>query len=335
MFERAPACPPGCRVEGAESAQPRRPSRARAMLGLDAYGSSSEEDEPTKDDAPAPAPAPAPERPAPARRPASAGLNFSNLPKPGGSRRVVTIPAPALARAVEADESDSDSDGYRAKRARGGEDGGVSGAGRVSLASALPKPKRAALGGSGGVLGGGGGGGAMLDVGGGFDALDRGAVDEEVEEEEEAGPSVHASSLYAVDDAGEYVNPETRAYAASGYVEDDGREQPVFDSKSSDFVDQALAAAAKIERERHGREIKILTINADDVRKVPTGPGAAIIAPEGQLQHLQTTQASSTARYKHQLTSLVHEAKVEEARALESGDKLASTRAQARRKYGW
>ena len=306
------------------------------MLGLDAYGSSSEENEPTNNDAPAPAPAPAPAKPAPARRPASAGLNFSNLPKPGGSRRVVTIPAPALARAAAGDESDSDSDGYRAKRARGGEDGGESGAGRLSLASALPKPKRAALGGSGGVLGGGGGGGAMLDVGGGFDARERGALDEEAEEEEEAGPSAHASSLYAVDDDGEYVNPETRAYAASGYVEDDERsEHPVLDSKSSDFVDQALAAAAKIERERHGREIKIMTINAEDVRKVPKGPGAAIIAPEGQLQHLQTTQASATARYKHQLTSLVHEAKVEEARVLESGDKLNATRAQARRKYGW
>ena len=146
--------------------------------------------------------------------------------------------------------------------ARGGEDGGESGAGRVSLASALPKPKRAALGGSGGVLGGGGGGGAMLDVGGGFDARERGAVDEEAEEEEEAGPSAHASSLYAVDDDGEYVNPETRAYAASGYVEDDERsEHPVLDSKSSDFVDQALAAAAKIERERHGREIKLSLIH--------------------------------------------------------------------------
>ena len=66
------------------------------MLGLDAYGSSSEENEPTNNDAPAPAPAPA--KPAPARRPASAGLNFGNLPKPGGSRRVVTIPR-ARARA--------------------------------------------------------------------------------------------------------------------------------------------------------------------------------------------------------------------------------------------
>ena len=38
---------------------------------------------------------------------------------------------------------------------------------------------------------------------------------------------------------------------------------------------------------------------------------------------------------KAALAGVVHEAKVEEARALESGDKLASTRAQARRKYGW
>ena len=71
-----------------------------------------------------------------------------------------------------------------------------------------------------------------------------------------------------------------------------------------------------------------MTINVEDVRKVPKGPGAAIRAPEGQLQH-QTTQASATARYKHQLTSLVHEAKVEEGARLGVGGQTRGTRLAA------
>mgnify|MGYP001997031798 CR=1 FL=1 len=104
---------------------------------------------------------------------------------------------------------------------------------------------------------------------------------------------------------------------------------------SGDFVDQALAAAAKVERERHGRDIEIMTISADDLRKAPQRPGAAIIQHEGALSNIHTTQTSATAKHKHQLTSLLHEAKVEESRILEAGLKANQTRATNRRKYGW
>jgi len=303
------------------------------MLGLDAYGSSSE------DEAREPAPAPSPrarETRVDAPRPATAPkLSFGNLPKPGGARRVVTIPAPALARALE-DDSDSDSDDRATKRAR--RSGAIAEAkdGTFgSLAAALPKPKRA-LGGGGGGLGGGGGG-VMLDLGDSAEGdIARGYDDDEDEDgDDEAGPSVHAASMYAVDDNGEYVHQDAHVYALDAHTVDGGIEPSRADQNSGDFVDQALAAAAKVERERHGRDIEIMTIAADDLRKAPQRPGAAIIQPEGAFSNIQTTQASSTARHKHQLTSLLHEAKVEESRILEAGLKANQTRATNRRKYGW
>jgi len=306
---------------------------ASAMLGLDAYGSSSDDEAQEREPSPAPrareARVDAP-RPAAAQKP-----SFGNLPKPGGARRVVTIPAPALARALE-DDDDSDSDDHAAKRARrAGANAEASGGKIGSLAAALPKPKRA-LGGGGGGLGGGGGG-VMLDLGDdGEDSVARGHdEDEDEDEDEEAGPSAHAASMYAVDDDGEYVNRDAHVYAADAYAVSDDAEQTRANLSSGDFVDQALAAAAKVERERHGRDIEIMTISADDLRKAPQRPGAAIIQHEGALSNIHTTQTSATAKHKHQLTSLLHEAKVEESRILEAGLKANQTRATNRRKYGW
>ena len=147
--------------------------------------------------------------------------------------------------------------------------------------------------------------------------------------------SAHAASMYAVDDDGEYVNRDAHVYAADAYAVSDDAEQTRANLSSGDFVDQALAAAAKVERERHGRDIEIMTISADDLRKAPQRPGAAIIQHEGALSNIHTTQTSATAKHKHQLTSLLHEAKVEESRILEAGLKANQTRATNRRKYGW
>jgi hypothetical protein len=177
----------------------------------------------------------------------------------------------------------------------------------------------------------------MLELGdGGEDSVARGHdEDEDEDEDEEAGPSAHAASMYAVDDDGEYVNRDAHVYAADAYAVSDDAEQTRANLSSGDFVDQALAAAAKVERERHGRDIEIMTISADDLRKAPQRPGAAIIQHEGALSNIHTTQTSATAKHKHQLTSLLHEAKVEESRILEAGLKANQTRATNRRKYGW
>lgn len=313
------------------------------MLGLDAYGSSSDDEGPGADTIPAPEPAAArapPAMPSKATTVRASDVTFSKLPP--AARRVVTIPAPALARALD-DDSDSDSDDIMAsKRRKTAQTAGGSGA---SLTSALPKPKRAALGG-GGTLGVGalGGGGAMLDLGtGGFgsrvntDANE--CDDQEEEEEEEAGP--HAAAMYAVGDDGEYVNPNAAyAYDADAYDDDengDGATMPANEGAAQgSFVDQALAAAAKAEYERHGREIKITTLSAADLRKRPGhGKTAPVLETDGMFQQVQATRASSTARNKHQITSLLHEAKVNEKQILEAGFKANATRATNRKRYGW
>ena len=312
------------------------------MLGLDAYGSSSDDEGPGAETETVPAPEPAARAPPamPSKATARASdVTFSKLPP--AARRVVTIPAPALARALDND-SDSDSDAIMAsKRRKTAQTAGGSGA---SLTSALPKPKRAALGG-GGALGAGalGGGGAMLDLGtGGFGTRANAEANEcgdQEEEEEEAGP--HAAAMYAVGDDGEYVNPNAAyAYDADAYDDDengDGATMPANEGAAQgSFVDQALAAAAKAEYERHGREIKITTLSAADLRKRPGhGKTAPMLETEGMFQQVQATRASSTARNKHQITSLLHEAKVNEKQILEAGFKANATRAQNRKRYGW
>ena len=312
------------------------------MLGLDAYGSSSDDEGPGAETETVPAPEPAARAPPamPSKATARASdVTFSKLPP--AARRVVTIPAPALARALD-DDSDSDSDAIMAsKRRKTAQTAGGSGA---SLTSALPKPKRAALGG-GGALGAGalGGGGAMLDLGtGGFGTRANAEANEcgdQGEEEEEAGP--HAAAVYAVGDDGEYVNPNAAyAYHADAYDDDengDGATMPANEGAAQgSFVDQALAAAAKAEYERHGREIKITTLSAADLRKRPGhGKTAPMLETEGMFQQVQATRASSTARNKHQITSLLHEAKVNEKQILEAGFKANATRAQNRKRYGW
>jgi hypothetical protein len=312
------------------------------MLGLDAYGSSSDDEGPGAETETVPAPEPAARAPPamPSKATARASdVTFSKLPP--AARRVVTIPAPALARALD-DDSDSDSDAIMAsKRRKTAQTAGGSGA---SLTSALPKPKRAALGG-GGALGAGalGGGGAMLDLGtGGFGTRANAEANEcgdQEEEEEEAGP--HAAAMYAVGDDGEYVNPNAAyAYDADAYDDDengDGATMPANEGAAQgSFVDQALAAAAKAEYERHGREIKITSLSAADLRKRPGhGKTAPMLETEGMFQQVQATRASSTARNKHQITSLLHEAKVNEKQILEAGFKANATRAQNRKRYGW
>ena len=312
------------------------------MLGLDAYGSSSDDEGPGAETETVPAPEPAARAPPamPSKATARASdVTFSKLPP--AARRVVTIPAPALARALDND-SDSDSDAIMAsKRRKTAQTAGGSGA---SLTSALPKPKRAALGG-GGALGAGalGGGGAMLDLGtGGFGTRANAEANEcgdQEEEEEEAGP--HAAAMYAVGDDGEYVNPNAAyAYDADAYDDDengDGATMPANEGAAQgSFVDQALAAAAKAEYERHGREIKITSLSAADLRKRPGhGKTAPMLETEGMFQQVQATRASSTARNKHQITSLLHEAKVNEKQILEAGFKANATRAQNRKRYGW
>lgn len=318
------------------------------MLGLDAYGSSSEDE-----DAPVPVPVAAtrnpPVPPTTTTAKTTAGVNFKALPRPSGgaaAKRVVRIPAPALANAALLD-TDSDDDDTRFGASKGGADASAAGrGGSTSLASALPKPKRAALGGGGGrALGGGGGGGAMLDLGS-HGRADVGSAgwfgagagdDEDAEDDAPAGP--HAADAYAVDDEGRYVNQDAYAYAADAYaVGDDGRtpaEAEALDPQSGDFVDRALRAAAKEERERHGRDVEIVSISAEAVRSGPKSNTAPIAPVEGILQDVFSVQTSATAKHKHQITSLLHEAKVAESRILESGQKLTQTRAAAKRKYGW
>lgn len=321
------------------------------MLGLDAYGSSSEDE-----DAPVPVPVTETRNPPMPTTTATttaktAGVNFKALPRPSGgaaAKRVVRIPAPALANAALLDtDSDDDDDDTRFGAAKGGANASAAAhGGSTSLASALPKPKRAALGGGGGrALGGGGGGGAMLDLGshgradvGSADGFGPGAGDDEdAEDDAPAGP--HAADAYAVDDEGRYVNQDAYAYAADAYaVGDDGRtlaEAEALDPQSGDFVDRALRAAAKEERERHGRDVEIVSISAEAVRSGPKSNTAPIAPVEGILQDVFSVQTSATARHKHQITSLLHEAKVSESRILESGQKLTQTRAAAKRKYGW
>ena len=308
------------------------------MLGLYAYGSSDDDD---GTDTVAPRPT---ARATPSARksastkvasslppPTSSSSLFSELPAASGTttRRVVTIPAPALARALE-DDSESDSEDERlAKRARGG--GGRDGAG-TSLAAALPKPKRDT---------GAGGREMALDLGsrptvssGAIGRRDDEAEDEEDElSDEDAGP--HAADMYAVGDDGQWVNQD--AYGDVGDANANAPEDDIveLDVMGDAFVDKALAAAAKIERERNGREIKIATISAADLRKSARGPGAAIMPIEGQFSRIHTTQGSQAARHKHQLTELLHDAKVAEERTIESGVKAAHTRASNRQKYGW
>ena len=320
------------------------------MLGLDAYGSSSDEE-----DAPIPVAATRdPPRVTPVATTAKTattggggggGVNFKELPRPSGgtaAKRVVRIPAPALANAALLDTDSDDDDWFGGNGATKTGASAAAREGTTSLASALPKPKRAALG--GGALGGGGGGGAMLDLGnnaradiGSGAGFEPAAGDEEDEEDALAGP--HAADAYAVDDEGQYVNQETYAYAADAYaVGDDGltrADAEELDPGSSDFVDRALRAAAKEERERHGRDVEIVSISAEAVRSGPKSNTAPIVPVEGILQDVFSVQTSSTARQKHQITSLLHEAKVQESRILESGQKLTQTRAAAKRKYGW
>jgi len=160
------------------------------MLGLDAYGSSSDDDDTVVDPPSARAEAIQAET---TRKPSASPSKplFGNLPRPGVAKRVVTIPAPALRAALD-DDSESDSeDGRAVKRARAAES--VRGRGG-SLAEALPRPKLAGSMGSGR--------GAALDLGRPSANVNRARVDAvEANEaaaaedlsDEEAGP--HAADL--------------------------------------------------------------------------------------------------------------------------------------------
>ena len=204
------------------------------MLGLEGYGSGSDDDSGAEDGggrvtlvrhspSPPPEPEPAPE-PSPldltSRLPAprvTTGSLFASVPKPGktkgaaaedngGRRRVVTLkPAPAAAAAALGPDSDDDDDDDRAaKRRRTAPTGGA------GLRAALPKPKNA-LGaggpagglelGAGGAPGlGAGGGGAQLDLGAGDAAGHRAATGPEL-----SNLAPHPSRLYAVDESGAYA----------------------------------------------------------------------------------------------------------------------------------
>ena len=91
----------------------------------------------------------------------------------------------------------------------------------------------------------------MLDVGGGFDARERGALDEEAEEEEEAGPSAHASAHTPVDDDGE-CDESGDARVRGEWIRRRRRAQrtPRVGLEIERFRRSPTAAAAKIERER-------------------------------------------------------------------------------------
>lgn len=306
-------------------------ARVRPMLGLEGYGSSSDDDD---DDIVVDASANARSvEPVPVARPAPA--SFASLPRPS-ARRVVTIPAPALARALEDDDSDSDAREAAKRRKTAPEARGTG----LSLKAALPKPLRAGRGGGGALdLGTFDEGGRA--VGAKSDSIAFASGARAAEEDEDVGP--HAAAAYAVGDDGEYVDP-TAAYANGGADDDDDddddrNERGGLTSGSArevSFVDRALAEAAKTERERHGRDIKIITLNAADVRKRPgQGTHAPVIENEGVLQQFAATRTSSTARHKHQITSLLHEAKVNEKQILETGSKASATRAANRQRYGW
>ena len=238
------------------------------------------------------------------RRRRASDVTFSKLPP--AARRVVTIPAPALARALGRRAIAIAMPSWAAKRRKTAQSERWSGA---SLTSALPKPKRAALGG-GGALGAGalGGGGAMLDLGtGGFGRAStprarrgrgRGGGGG-------GGTGAHAASMYAVGDDGEYVNPNAAyAYDADAYDDDETTRwctMPANEGAAQgSFVDQALAAAAKAEYERHGREIKITTLSAADLRKRPGhGKTAPVLETEGMFQ-----QSKPRARARRRETSI-------------------------------
>ena len=204
-----------------------------SMLGLEGYGSGSDDDSGGDDGggrvtlvrhSPSPPPEPAPE-PAPldltSRLPAprvTTGSLFASVPKPGktkgavaedngGRRRVVKLkPAPAAAAAAAlAPDSDDDDDDRAAKRRKTAPTGGA------GLRAALPKPKNAL--GAGGPAGGlelgvgvasglgAGGGGAQLDLGAGDTAGRRAAAGPP----EPSNVAPHPSRLYAVDESGAYA----------------------------------------------------------------------------------------------------------------------------------
>lgn len=200
-----------------------------SMLGLEGYGSGSDDDSGAEDGggrvtlvrhSPSPPPEPAPE-PAPldltSRLPAprvTTGSLFASVPKPGktkgaaaedngGRRRVVTLkPAPAAAAALGPDSDDDDDDDRAAKRRRTAPTGGA------GLRATLPKPKNA--------LGAGGPAGGLeldapgLGAGGGGAQLDLGAAGDTAGHRGHAGPepsnlAPHPSTLYAVDESGAYA----------------------------------------------------------------------------------------------------------------------------------
>ena len=273
------------------------------MLGLEGYGSGSDDASDdddgggrvtliARDDPPAPAPARAPSPPTrPDAPPAprqpldfasklpppkvTTGNLFASLPPPGasakGGKRVVQFRAPlktsALAAADAAADADADED-HSAKRRK------TAPAQRASLADLLPKPKAdAALGAgraSGGVLGGGvgEGGGATIDLG---DAAGPGpssaaaaAADASAPAQ---GPAMHPSQMYAVDETGGYTHAAHHQYQAwAPYPEHPGSNPTATAGASGFDVDAALAAAMAEERARGGTGAGVREMNLDALR---------------------------------------------------------------------
>jgi len=304
------------------------------MLGLDAYGSSSSDDEDERTATTHEPPKTTTETKTGAK-PNGPVLSFSHLPAPASTsvnvirrqRFISTLPTVS-----DSDDEDSDGSGVSRKRQKSAAAVGTSSV-AASLRATLPKPTRGG--------GRGASGGTMLELGSGWDVERRkvyedvrtgsGDVDEGDEEEAEVGPC--AADAYAVGDDGEYVGGAAwDAYA----VGDDGLTAAEHTAAATvSDIDAMLAQAAKEEQERSGREVQIVTLSSHDVRRGPSTSSAPIVQMEGLLANVNTTKTSSTARHKHQLTSLLHEAKVEESRILEAGLKANQMRGQARRKYGW
>ena len=342
------------------------------MLGLEGYGSGSDDASDdddgggrvtliARDEPPAPAPEPAPSPPSrPDAPPAprqpldfasklpppkvTTGNLFASLPPPGasakGGKRVVQFRAPLKTSALAAANANADADedeDQSAKRRK------TAPAQRASLADLLPKPKADAALGAGRASGEGGG--ATIDLG---DAAGPGPSSAAAAADASAparGPALHPSQMYAVDESGAYAHAahhQYHAWAPAPYPEDPGS-NPTAGAGASGFdVDAALAAAMAEERARGGTGAGVREMNLDALRAgaAPVDASSATGLAFGdeyrdKLQREAGAKPSATHKAKNQIGSLLYNAKQAELKIMEGRLQGVSHKAMTKQKYGW
>jgi proline-rich protein PRCC len=210
------------------------------------------------------------------------------------------------------------------------------------LSALLPKPVHDALGG-----GGRPGGGTKLQLGGdssddeadafGAVALQSGSLTglegagwADAAAAEEPGWAMHPSSLYAVqpgcsrtlaESTGWQPEPEAGATAAGGGD-----------------------AQARLESALGGGEVRYLEVSQAELtagreqllaRQTTLGAAALGAEYEAKLRAEAGAKPSDVAKRKHQIGSLLHDAKVQELKLLEGRAAGMQHRKMARQKYGW